>query len=78
MDSINTILASKDFKEPDEVLKLKKYIDKSYRIKAEVRIHPKGLIIVVPSSSLANSLRLRLPELKRELNIDQNIAIIIR
>jgi hypothetical protein len=78
MDSINTILGDKDFKEPEEFEKLKDYIESIYGSRPEIRLNPKGLVIVVASSGLANSLRLNLPELKRQLNIDQNINIRIR
>lgn len=78
MDSINTILGDKDFKEPEEIKKLKAHIETIYGSKPEIRVHPKGLVIVVSSSSLANTLRLNMPEIKRTLNINQNISIIIR
>lgn len=75
MDSINTILGSKDFNEPDDITKLKAYIEDRYRSPATIRVHKKGLIISVSSSALANTLHLHLPEIKRELDITQALVV---
>jgi hypothetical protein len=78
MDSISSILGDKDFTEPEEVGRLKDYIKSTYNSKSEIRVQPKGLVIIVTSSALAGTLRLNMPEIKRRLNIDVAISIRIR
>lgn len=78
MDSIKSLLSEKDFSEPEEIDNLKKYIKSKYDSYCEIRLNPKGLIIVAESSALANTIKLNLPEIKRELNIGQRVVVRIR
>ena len=75
MESINTLLSNRDFEEPEEVSKLKVYITRKYEADSQIRISSKGLVIIVKSSSLANVIRLSLPEIKRQLAIEQKLFI---
>lgn len=75
MDSINQILGAKEFSEPEEFRKIKKFILDEYSAQSIVSISGKYLIISVPSSALASSLRLRLPEIKNSLKIDKPIRL---
>lgn len=75
MDSINQILGDKQFNEPEEFERLKKFIDDEYSSEATLAINGKYIVISVPSSSLASSLRLRLPEIKSDLKIDRPIRL---
>ena len=74
MDSINTILGDKIFSEPPEINSLKQFIKDNYQADAVVSISGKTIVISVASAALANSLRLRLPEIKRLLKTDKNLA----
>jgi hypothetical protein len=75
MDSLTDILSNKQFAEPDELTKLKKFIKDEYSSAASISINGQSIIISVKSSSLASSLRLRLPEIKRKLSIEQPIRL---
>lgn len=75
MDSIKGILRNKKIIEPAEVTKLNKFISDEYGVKAEISIRGQSLIVGVNSSPLANNLRLRLPQIKRQLGIKQNIRL---
>ncbi|MEI9913793.1 MAG: hypothetical protein WDN66_02200 [Candidatus Saccharibacteria bacterium] len=75
MDSINSILGNKEFKEPEAIQKLKDYIHLQYGSRVRIRLTQKGLTIIVDGSALANTLKLRLPDIKRQLDINDNIYI---
>lgn len=78
MDSIKSLLGDKDFSEPEEINNLKQYIKSQYDSYCEIRLNPKGLTIIVESSALANTLRLALPKIQRELSISQGVFVRIR
>lgn len=75
MDSISSILGNKEFNEPPEIEKLKRYVFKTYGYTPMIRINQKGLVVIVNSSALASTLRLSLPAIKRELDIHMVINI---
>ncbi len=75
MDSISSILGDKEFNEPIEIEKLKAYIFKAYGYTPTVRLNQKGLVIIANSSALASTIRLSLPAIKKELDINMPINI---
>lgn len=75
MDSLNKILSDKQFSEPAELTKLKQFIKDEYGSTSMVAISGQSIVISVNSSSLAGSLRLRLPEIKKKLKIEQAIRL---
>ena len=75
MDSINNILANKYFNEPNDVEKLKSYIEELYNLSVRVQVITKGYLIITPNSSLASAIRLSLPNIKKRLDIDKEIYI---
>ncbi len=74
MDSLNTILSGKDFDEPPEMTSIKKYVQDEFRIGVGVQVRQHDIVILVPNASLANSLRLRGPDLKRRCQIDKRLT----
>lgn len=74
MDSIFNILSRKDFEEPSEVRALKKYVLDNYGVKVGVQIRDKDIVLVVPSSAAANSLRLNGPKIKKALELDKRLT----
>jgi hypothetical protein len=68
-------LGNKEFKEPVEIEKLKTYVFKNYGYTPTVRLSQKGLVIIANSSALASTIRLSLPAIKRELDINMPINI---
>lgn len=75
MDTLSTIIESDRFKEPKDIEKLKRFIIQTYNIEPVIRLKPKAMIIIVNSSSLANTIRLQLPTIKQQLNISYQISI---
>lgn len=74
MDSLNSILSSKDFDEPPEMVSIKKYVKDEFQVVVGVQIRERDIIISVPNAALANTLRLRGPDLKRRCQIDKRLT----
>lgn len=74
MDSLHSILGNKDFDEPPEMASIKKYVQDEFRVVVGVQVRERDIIISVPSSALANTLRLRGPDLKRRCQIDKRLT----
>lgn len=74
MDSIKSILGNKDFDEPPEISGIKKYVQTEFGLAVGVQVREHDIIISVPSSSLANALRLRSPELKRRCQLNKRLT----
>ena len=74
MDSLQSILHNKDFDQPPEIASIKKFVEREYKVAVQVSISDKTIFISVPSSALANTLRLRGPELKRRCQIEKRIS----
>lgn len=75
MDSLGHILGNKDYEEPPMVQSIKSYVKSEFKADVGVQISDKSVIINVPNSSLANMLRLRLPDLRRRCQIDGKIVL---
>ncbi len=74
MDSIFKVLSNKNFDEPPEMASIKKYVLDEFKIEVGVQVREKDIIIKVPNSSLANTLRLRSPEIKRRCQISKKLT----
>ena len=74
MDSLNNILSRKDFDEPPEVQAIKKYVQDSFKTEVSVMVREKDIVIGVPSAALANTLRLRSPDMKRRCQLDKRLT----
>ncbi len=74
MDSLHTILSGKDFDEPPEMTSIKKYVQDEFQIVVTVLVRDRDIVIGVPSAALANTLRLRGPEIKRRCQIDKRLT----
>jgi hypothetical protein len=74
MDSLNSILGNKDFDEPPEMASIKKYVQDEFQIKVGVLIRDRDIVIQVPNAALANTLRLRGPEIKRRCQLDKRLT----
>jgi hypothetical protein len=74
MDSLQSILSDKDFDEPPEISSIKKYVQAEFGVTVGVRLRERDIIISVPSAALANTLRLRGPELKRRCQLDKRLT----
>jgi hypothetical protein len=74
MDSIFNILSDKDFDEPPEIARIKKYVDDKYGVLVGVRVRQKDIIIYVPNASLAGTLRMLSPDIKKVCKIDKRLT----
>ena len=74
MDSIFTILGRKDFEEPKEIVDIKQYVSDEFGVSVGVQVRDKDIIILVPNAALANTLRLRGPEIKKRYKIEQRLT----
>ena len=74
MDSLQSILGDKDFDEPPEISAIKKYVLDELGVQVGVQVREHDIVILVPSAALANTLRLRGPELKRRCQIDKRLT----
>ncbi len=74
MDSLSDILLNKDFDEPPEMSGIKKYVKDEFKVTVTVLVRDKDIVIGVPNAALANTLRLRTPDIKRRCNIDKRLT----
>lgn len=74
MDSLSNILGTKDFDEPAEISSIKKYVVDEFQTEVGVQVRERDIVISVPSAALANTLRLRGPEIKRRCQLDKKIT----
>ena len=74
MDSLHSILSGKDFDEPPEMSSIKKYVQDEFQTVVTVLVRDRDIVIGVPSAALANTLRLRGPEIKRRCQIDKRLT----
>lgn len=74
-DSIDDILAGKDWGEPPVIGAIKQYIQDKYDARVSIRLNNEQIIITVDNSLLASSLRSNLIQLKRSVKTDKNIIL---
>ena len=74
MDSLSDILGHKDFDEPPEMASIKKYVQDEFKLEVSVLVRDKDIVIQVPNAALANTLRLRGPDIKRRCQIDKRLT----
>jgi len=74
MDSLSSILSRKDFDEPPEMKSIKKYVQDEFKLAVGVQVRERDIVVTVSSAALANTLRLRGPEIKRRCQIDKRLT----
>lgn len=74
MDSLNSILRRKDFDEPPEMASIKKYVQDEFQTSVGVQVRDRDIVVSVPSAALANTLRLRVPDIRRRCQIDKRLT----
>ncbi len=77
MNSLQSILNNKEFHEPDEIQHIKKYVYATFNSKVEVVVHDKTITIMVPNAALANTLRLRIPEIQKLCETKKRLIFLI-
>ena len=74
MDSLGSILSGKDFDEPPEMAGIKKYVQDEFKVAVSVLVRDKDIVISVPNAALANTLRLRGPDIKRHCQTTKRLT----
>lgn len=74
MDSLAKLLGRKDFDEPAEVQAIKKYVHDEFKAEVSVMVRERDIVVGVSSAALANTLRLRSPEIKRRCQLDKRLT----
>ena len=77
-NSLADLLANKDFDEPEEMRVIKQFVQEKYQVAVEIQMREKEIIVTTPSAALANTLRLKLPELRKAAATDKKIVLRIR
>ncbi|HET9098424.1 MAG TPA: hypothetical protein VFN51_02290 [Candidatus Saccharimonadales bacterium] len=73
MDSIFKILENKHYDEPPEIELIKQFVLKEYGQTVGVLVREKDILIQVSSAALANTLRLRQIEIKRQAGTEKRL-----
>ena len=74
MDDIRSILSNKDFDEPSEMKSIKRYVHDEFKVSVSVQVRSNDILVIVPNAALANTLRLRGPEIKRRCQLDKRLT----
>jgi len=65
MESLQDLLGGRKPTEPPEIKLIKAYVESEFSTAVEVMVRDKDIVISVPSAALANTLRLRTPEIQK-------------
>jgi hypothetical protein len=68
-------LGKKDFKAPDELEAVKKYIQRRYKSSCSVKLQRGALIISVPNSGLAATIYLERQQLIKACGLKQKLVV---
>jgi len=75
MDSLQEILGKKNFAAPDEVKAVKDYMQRRYKSDCSIQIQRDTLILKVPNSSLASTVRLEQNRLIDACHLKKRLVI---
>ena len=75
MDSLQDILADKNFTPPNEMAAVKEYIKRIYDSPCSVKIQGDALILSVRNSALSGTIFLERGKLIRACNLDKKLVI---
>lgn len=74
MDSLSDILHRKDFDQPPEMAAIKKYVKDEFKTDVGIQVRERDIVIMVPNAALANTLRLRGPDIKRRCQLTKRLT----
>lgn len=74
-DSLADILGKQRYELPDEMGIIKNFVSERFQHTPQVTVQQSQIIIVVPNSALAGSLRMHLHELKTLCKTDRRLVI---
>jgi len=67
-------LGRKGFDEPPEMASIKKYVKDEFGLEVGVMLRERDIVIMVSNAALANTLRLRGPEIKRRCQLTKKLT----
>lgn len=74
MDSLNSLLHAKDFDRPPEMAAIKQYVRDEFKADVGVQVRDRDIVVIVPSAALANTLRLRSPDIKKRCRLTKRLT----
>ena len=74
MDSLFSILGSKNFDEPTESASIKKFVHDEYQSTVTVLVGDKDIVVTSQSAALVSTLRMRSPEVKRRCQLTKRLV----
>ena len=77
-NSLADLLANKNFDEPPEMQAIKQFVAEKYQEDVEVLVRDRDIVVTTSSASLANTLRLKITELKSIAQTKKRITFRIR
>lgn len=77
-DSIGDLLQHRRIDEPPEIKIIQEFVESKYRIKPQVMVTQKQIIIGVKSAALAGTLRPQLPQIQELCQTDKKLVIRIQ
>ena len=75
MDSIADLLSKKDYDTPDELKRIKRYVQETYQVEVEVQQRSDTITVAVPSAALATNLRYDTPKIQRYANTTKRLVL---
>jgi len=77
-NALADLLANRDFDEPAEMRAIKKFVQDIFQVDVEVLVRERDIVITSTSAALANSLRLKVTELRKAANTEKRVIFRIR
>ena len=77
MDNISDLLKNRKISEPDDVKIIKDFIKNKFNESCSLKISKDKITIIVGNSSLAGALRENITDLRKDINLEKSISIVI-
>ncbi|MBI5357556.1 hypothetical protein HZB74_01780 [Candidatus Saccharibacteria bacterium] len=74
-DSLSDILSNKDFKQPDEITKIKNFVKTKFGEEPKVSITSNSIVVIVKGAAMAGALRPEIHKLQKELSTNKKLLI---
>lgn len=76
METLGSILGDKRFTPPDEITAIKDYIKQRYQSDCSVKLDHDAVIVAVPNSALAGTLRMQQQDLIKKCGLGKKRLVI--
>lgn len=75
MQSLSDIMGNKDFGVPPEVIEIKAYVERHFKVDVGITVQERVIVITTRSAALAGSLRPHLYKLAKQLKTEKKLVI---